>query len=45
MLFDVVEALEQDLCEPAFVPADPNVDVGRQCNEDSWKRFGAHIVG
>ena len=32
---DVVEALEQDLCQPAMVPADPNVEVGRQCNEDS----------
>ena len=32
---DVVEALERDLCEPAMVPADPNVEVWRQCNEDS----------
>ena len=31
---DVVDALEQDVCEPAMVPADPNVEVGRQCNED-----------
>ena len=31
---DVVDALEQDLCEPAMVPADANVEVGRRCNED-----------
>ena len=31
----VVEALEQDLCEPAMVPTDPNVEVGRQGNEDN----------
>ena len=31
---DVVDALEQDLCEPAMVPTDPNVEVGTQCNED-----------
>ena len=34
---DVVDALEQDLCEPAMVPADPDVEVGRQCNEDFQK--------
>ena len=31
---DVVDELEQDLREPAMVPADPNVEVGKQCNED-----------
>ena len=31
---DVVDALEQDLREPVMVPADPNVEVGRQSNDD-----------